>query len=268
MPLAPFSQGTKNDTSGTAVSGDRAEQFAQLSIPQNAQQTAEQNARQSEKQSLTAAAIAAMGLGGDTLFSGGNSAGASGLLGKLLGQNTPGTTELAGTADSGNTAVLLQEILKKLDDIQRQLSASASSAEHGNMPDSGSPEDISSAAAASQEGAGRMVRFRLDGYDMLTVCRTVYLSAPSEEGFLVTGDCGYSTGGAAQEETFYLLFRKTGAGAYEVAVELSQEPANESTFLFRFSGNSPYTAAEAGNTVVLRSVKPNQRSDIVVELTP
>ncbi len=241
IPLAPLGRDTKNSTSGTAPSGDRAEPSSE----------------HSEKQAFTApglssAAIAAMGLGG-------NSGGVSGLLGNLLGQNTPGTTGLAGAADGGTTAMLLQEILKKLDDIQRQLSASAAS---------GTPAAAAPTAAGDQEGAGRLIRFRLDGYDMLTVCRSIYLSALSEEGFLVTGDCGYAVGGTTQEETFYLLFRKTGPGIYEAAVELSQNPANESTFLFRFSGNAPYTAEERGNAVVLGSVKPNQRSEIVVELNP
>ncbi len=196
---------------------------------------------------LTASALSSLG-GQDTSFLNtllGADSGISSLTGVLAGTN-------AGQGSAVSTA-LLQQIIAMLSDMQKQNAA---------LPAAAPPP----AAAAEAVRSARILRFRVNGYDILGTCRTVYFSDAAQDGsFLLTADRRYLSDGKTRDETFYLLFKKTGDSTYEIAADVLQDYLNEYSFLYQLAGRSPVTGERTGNMIVVRVDDPLWKLDLLID---
>ncbi|MDE5615124.1 MAG: hypothetical protein K2I74_10840 [Treponemataceae bacterium] len=162
----------------------------------------------------------------------------------------------AKTAPASVDSLLLQQILAQLTELKAQL-------EKQDLP----------AAANRQETAAnrRILRFVVNGYDVLATCRDVYFSVPETDGsFLLTGDRKYLSNGANRSETFHLLFAakaaENGFAQYGVTAAVTQDYTNEYSFLYQLAERQPLTAQRTGNFVSLRVNDPDWKLDLLVAL--
>ncbi|MDE6706212.1 MAG: hypothetical protein K2J81_09970 [Treponemataceae bacterium] len=162
----------------------------------------------------------------------------------------------AKTTPASADSLLLQQILAQLTELKAQL-------EKQDLP----------AAANRQETAAnrRILRFVVNGYDVLATCRDVYFSVPETDGsFLLTGDRKYLSNGANRSETFHLLFAakaaENGFAQYGVTAAVTQDYTNEYSFLYQLAERQPLTAQRTGNFVSLRVNDPDWKLDLLVAL--
>ncbi|MDE6773070.1 MAG: hypothetical protein K2J14_00350 [Treponemataceae bacterium] len=162
----------------------------------------------------------------------------------------------AKTAPASVDSLLLQQILAQLTELKAQL-------EKQNLP----------APANRQETTAnrRILRFVVNGYDVLATCRDVYFSVPETDGsFLLTGDRKYLSNGANRSETFHLLFAakaaENGFAQYGVTAAVTQDYTNEYSFLYQLAERQPLTAQRTGNFVSLRVNDPDWKLDLLVAL--
>ena len=162
----------------------------------------------------------------------------------------------AKTAPASADSLLLQQILAQLTELKAQL-------EKQELP----------AVANRQETAAnrRILRFVVNGYDVLATCRDVYFSVPETDGsFLLTGDRKYLSNGANRSETFHLLFAakaaENGFAQYGVTAAVTQDYTNEYSFLYQLAERQPLTAQRTGNFVSLRVNDPDWKLDLLVAL--
>ena len=169
------------------------------------------------------------------------------------GMLSGGITE--GTLPSSSNAMLAQ-ILSELADVKKQNAEAVKSNEEP------------AAASAARPG---ILRFIVNGYDILASCRTVYFSDVGADGtFLLTGDRTYTANGQKRSETFYLLFRPSGGSGfslqYKVEGSVVQDYTNEHSFLYRLVSLGDLTAVKTGNLVSLRTSDPNCRADLLIDI--
>ena len=151
---------------------------------------------------------------------------------------------------------LLQQILVQLTELKAQL-------EKQELPAvTNRPE-----TAANR----RILRFVVNGYDVLATCRDVYFSVPETDGsFLLTGDRKYLSNGANRSETFHLLFAakaaENGFAQYGVTAAVTQDYTNEYSFLYQLAERQPLTAQRTGNFVSLRVNDLDWKLDLLVAL--
>lgn len=162
----------------------------------------------------------------------------------------------AKTAPGSVDSVLLQQILAQLAELKAQL-------ENQDAP----------AAPDRQETTAnrRILRFVVNGYDVLATCRDVYFSVPETDGsFLLTGDRKYLSNGANRSETFHLLFAakaaENGFAQYGVTAAVTQDYTNEYSFLYQLAERQPLTARRTGNFVSLRVNDPDWKLDLLIAL--
>ncbi len=162
----------------------------------------------------------------------------------------------AKTSSAPADSLLLQQILAQLTELKAQL-------EKQDLP----------AAANRQETTAnrRILRFVVNGYDVLATCRDVYFSVPETDGsFLLTGDRKYLSNGANRSETFHLLFAakaaENGFAQYGVTAAVTQDYTNEYSFLYQLAERQPLTAQRTGNFVSLRVNDPDWKLDLLVAL--
>lgn len=103
-----------------------------------------------------------------------------------------------------------------------------------------------------------ILRFLINGTDMIPFCKTVFFSSAETDGsFLLTGDCRYEVNGSKRDETFYLLFHSKGSknAIQEFSVEASvfQEVEDSSTYLYALTKIGNLTAQKTGNLISLKS---------------
>ena len=116
-----------------------------------------------------------------------------------------------------------------------------------------------------------ILRFIVNGYDVLASCRTVYFSDVGEDGtFLLTGDRTYTANGQKRTETFYLLFRPAGGAGfstqYKAEIAVVQDYTNAHSFMYRLASLGDLTATKTGNLVSLRTSDPNCRADLLIDI--
>lgn len=162
----------------------------------------------------------------------------------------------AKTSSAPADSLLLQQILAQLAELKAQL-------EKQELP----------AVANRPETAAnrRILRFVVNGYDVLATCRDVYFSVPETDGsFLLTGDRKYLSNGANRSETFHLLFAakaaENGFAQYGVTAAVTQDYTNEYSFLYQLAERQPLTAQRTGNFVSLRVNDPDWKLDLLVAL--
>ena len=116
-----------------------------------------------------------------------------------------------------------------------------------------------------------ILRFVINGYNILDTCRTVYFSRQEQDGsFLLTADRRYISDNTVREETFYLLFKADGnCGAskgYDVQPAVVQDYQNDYSLVYQLAQKKNMKASKTGNLVVLRSTSPDWNLDLLLDI--
>lgn len=113
-------------------------------------------------------------------------------------------------------------------------------------------------SSAQNSSSPSILRFLINGTDMIPFCKTVFFSSAETDGsFLLTGDCRYELNGKTRNETFYLLFRSTGSKnasqEFSVTASVFQDKEDNSTYLYALTKISSLTAQKTGSLISLKS---------------
>ena len=162
----------------------------------------------------------------------------------------------SGAALPSSSNAMLEKILSELDNVKKQNAEAVKSNEEQPLASSARPG---------------ILRFIVNGYDILSSCRAVYFSDVGEDGtFLLTGDRTYTANGQKRMETFYLLFRPAGTAGfstqYKVECSVVQDYTNVHSFMYRLASLGNLTAVKTGNLVSLRTSDPNCRADLLIDI--
>ena len=181
--------------------------------------------------------------------------GSSGADALLQGGLSSGGIPSGGALPSSSNA-MLEKILSELDNVKKQNAEAVKSNEEQPLASSARPG---------------ILRFIVNGYDVLSSCRAVYFSDVGEDGtFLLTGDRTYTANGQKRMETFYLLFRPAGhagfSAQYKVECSVVQDYTNANSFMYRLASLGNLTAVKTGNLVSLRTSDPNCRADLLIDI--
>jgi hypothetical protein len=204
----------------------------------------------------SASALSLLGLGSDSPLlkalsgSDSDSAGLDALSTLLGGSSTPKASTSTDQATLGKILALLQK---------QQESATAVPGAAENPPPSAEKRRISS--------GGELVRFSVNGYDVLSSVRTEVSSVLARDGsFLITCDRAYPVSGRRLAESVYLLCRKTGSATYRLYADVSQSETNPHSFPYRLSRKTPISGTLTGDLLVFRSVESDWKLDLVIRV--
>ncbi len=166
--------------------------------------------------------------------------------------------------NSLNSALILNSLsglLKGKTNTDQIFSTSAQTLEQAAK--SAQNESLVQAGQSGQSSAQNSVspsilRFLINGTDMIPFCKTVFFSSAETDGsFLLTGDCRYELNGSVRNETFYLLFRSKGSKnavqEFSVTASVFQNVKDSSTYLYSLTKSGNLTAQKTGNLISLKS---------------
>ena len=174
--------------------------------------------------------------------------------------------------NSGNqTKDILVDVLTKIESIKTETQSKTPEARIFDNNSRVSLPVSNNAPTPSNVASSKIIRFSVNGYDILSTCRHVYISDVQSDGtFLVTGDRRYSTDGKTRKETFHLLFKKSadesGVSRYETATAVSQDYLNENSFLYQMSNMKGLKASRVGNLVTMRTDDKNWNLELLIDL--
>lgn len=212
-----------------------------------------------------ASALSLLGLGSDNalLNALNGSDSESGSLDALSG--------LLGSSSASTDSATLNKILSLLEKHQAQNAASTAATASASSAAS-STTAASAGLSASPEKArivsgGELVRFTVNGYDVASSTMVLVSSILAKDGsFLLTGDRSYLLSNRTRTETFYLLCRKNADGSYRLHADVSQDSANEYSFLYRLARRSPLKGTLTGDLLVFRTTDPDFALDLVIRV--
>ncbi len=168
---------------------------------------------------------------------------------------------LAGTGN-GDLSTSDSATLKKILELLENQAAQANSAGRKNQGAAAAP-----AAKAVQSEGAELVRFSVNGYSILGTVTALVSSVQAVDGsFLITGDRSFTASGNVLSETFYLLCRPAPEGRWLLTAEVTQNPENPNSFLFRLADRSPVYGEQTGNLIVFRSAAEKWLLDLVIRL--
>ena len=173
---------------------------------------------------------------------------------------------LSSSDNSQETKILLNKILAEIEKIKD---------ESGKENENKKNFEVSAASAKEEKlpekSKARLLRFSVNGYDILRTCRKIYISEVQLDGtFLVTGDRIYSSDGKNRTETFHILFKsspsESGSSNYKAAANVTQDFLNENSFLYQLSKFENLPAMRVGNFVSMRTEEPNWKLELLIDL--
>lgn len=173
---------------------------------------------------------------------------------------------LSSSDNSQETKILLNKILAEIEKIKD---------ESGKENENKKTFEVSAASAKEEKlpekSKARLLRFSVNGYDILRTCRKIYISEVQLDGtFLVTGDRIYSSDGKNRTETFHILFKsspsESGSSNYKAAANVTQDFLNENSFLYQLSKFENLPAMRVGNFVSMRTEEPNWKLELLIDL--
>lgn len=176
-------------------------------------------------------------------------------------------SSLGGNINNGATTnvtnVLLKQMLSSLDELKTE-QKKASGSEKRQL------EEYRQDSQVFKNRQPSILRFKINGYNILDSLTTVFFSEPEFDGsFLLTADRRYFVNQKPRTETFYLLFKaekSTGTTViYNVQPSIVQDAKNENSFVYRLSQERKLTAEKTGNLVALRS-SGNLNIDILLDI--
>ena len=186
--------------------------------------------------------------------------GNSNLESKLLeAQNTV----TASTVDSAT----LKQILSELTELKNQMAATNGE----SVTKSSEKKDNADVFSNVTKKEPKILRFNVNGYDILATCKKIYFSEVETDGtFLLTGDRKYMSEGKVRTETFYFYFRAkandNGIIKYAVTPAVSQDYENEYSYLHQLTKKTDLTADRTGNLVTLRVTDGGWNMDMLLSL--
>jgi len=183
-----------------------------------------------------------------------NSLSSSGSLSSLTSLTGLSALSTTGTT-SATSNVLLSEILTSINELkegQKKLESTGVQAT--------ATKDVSS-----------VLRFRVNGYDLLSGLSEVYFSTPETDGsFLLTADRTYQADRKTRTETLYLLFRFAGnsgtARTYQVEASVMQDSENVNSLVYKLCSGGTLSAVKTGNLVVLNGTQNGVSCDILLDI--
>ncbi len=177
--------------------------------------------------------------------------------------NSALSNSLAGSlTENGNSLINSSQILNSLSSLLTGKSGTTgtgqlftTSAQNIEQAAKTAENDSSSAQKSSSPS---ILRFLINGTDMIPFCKTVFFSSAETDGsFLLTGDCRYELNGETRNETFFLLFRSTGSKnasqEFSVTASVFQDKEDSSTYLYALTKISSLTAQKTGSLISLKS---------------
>ncbi len=155
---------------------------------------------------------------------------------------------------------LLDEALFEIEEIRER---------EGDSKTTSSKKETSQVSSLNPHS--KVIRFYVNGEDILKTCRTIYISdVQTDGGFLVTGDRNYSSDGKDRTETFHLIFKasfdKKENTNYTAAAIVTQDSTNENSFLYQLANKNDLYAQRVGNFVAMRSDNPEFKIEFLVDL--
>lgn len=172
---------------------------------------------------------------------------------------------LSSSDNSQETKLLLNKILAEIEKIK----------DKSSQDNNKKTAEVSAASAKEEKlpekAKARLLRFSVNGYDILRTCRKIYISEVQLDGtFLVTGDRVYSSDGKNRTETFHILFKtspsENGTLNYKAAANVTQDYLNENSFLYQLSKFESLPAMRVGNLVSMRTEDPNWKLELLIDL--
>lgn len=172
---------------------------------------------------------------------------------------------LSSSDNSQETKLLLNKILAEIEKIK----------DKSSQDNNKKTAEVSAAPAKEEKlpekAKARLLRFSVNGYDILRTCRKIYISEVQLDGtFLVTGDRVYSSDGKNRTETFHILFKTSPSENetlnYKAAANVTQDYLNENSFLYQLSKFESLPAMRVGNFVSMRTEEPNWKLELLIDL--
>ncbi|MCR5762861.1 MAG: hypothetical protein K6G00_05700 [Treponema sp.] len=197
-----------------------------------------------------------------------------GQLGSILDERSYSYDNAYKADSSDETNKLLKKILNRLEAIKGE----EGSAKKASLAASNSDSETESVEVSESVSAGdaksaksNLLRFTVNGYDVLRTCRTVYISDVQKNGtFLVTGDRRYNANGRMMNETFHILFKakpdSSDCSSYTSATAVTQDVENTGSFLYQLANRKNMDAVRTGNFVSMRTSDSDWKLELLVDL--
>ena len=162
---------------------------------------------------------------------------------------------LATTDDSQ----ILKQILSELNELKAEVKTNSNS------------NTSLTATTTTENSASSILRFSVNGQNILPSCNTVYFSKQESDGtFLLTGDRKYAFGKTVNYETFHFLFKangtKDGCIIFKVTPTLTQTTENLNSSLYKLCQSQNLTAQKTGNLVTMRWSESGTKIDLLLAL--
>jgi len=168
--------------------------------------------------------------------------------------------------ETSSTNALLTNVLDQLKELKQENKSAitGSQAKKDDIVSNNSTEK-------TDRSQPSILRFIVNGYDVLATCRTVYFSSRETDGsFLLTGDRKYTSDGKTRDETFYLLFKTKGSSGfcsqYIVEPAVVQDYTNKYSFVYQLVQKNNLAATKTGNLVTMRLSEPLYNMDLLIDL--
>lgn len=188
----------------------------------------------------------------------------------LLGLGSDSTLLQAlnpGSSGDGDMSGLLEKALKRIETDRGSQDTASGSMKRPVAPTQDAPSAPASRAQAPASAEPSILRFLVNGYDLLQTFGGPLIASRSGDGsFLITGDRFLILSGRRRRETFYLLYRKETASRGRLYMDVSQEVANGESYLFRLSRRGPFGAERIGDLLVVRDPAEDLSLDLVFRL--
>lgn len=203
----------------------------------------------------------------------------SALLGSSSSSDLSSLSVLAGTTSNTSNTLLLTQIIEKLNEISNRLDeggysagSSGSSAEAVTVAGTADADSSQVQVAASTTRSPGILRFRVNGYDISSSIKELYVSEPEADGtFLLTADRSYTADYKTRTETFFLLFtpsvteQKNSGEGFSVTVQVLQDYENRNSFLYRLSQAGTLQAKKTGDLVSVILDRPDLKLDFLMK---
>lgn len=181
-------------------------------------------------------------------------------LSSLSARKTLSSADISGQAN----ADLLNKILIELENLKKNIKVTPQTAAFENNTENDDRRIL------KNKDASKILRFTVNGYNVLSTCRTVHFSDKESDGtFLLTADRVYASNNQNRTETFYLLFKAVGSDSgvteYKVAGDVSQDYENKLSFLYQLSEKQNLTAQRTGNLITMRVKENAWNMDLLID---
>lgn len=171
---------------------------------------------------------------------------------------------LNSTNKNASDTVMLRQILNELNELKQQVNAVSTA--RGTTP-----ATTAAVTDTKQTERSKLLRFVINGTDILGSLRSVYFSHPESDGtFLLTADRVYLNSSKTNTETFHLLFRATGTKntgtVFTVSPAITQALDDKNSPVFKLAQINNLTASRTGNLVTLRNQQDGLKVDVLIAL--